>query len=222
MQIHEFDASRYNFHEIIQDYLDTDDLASLESDVDPDPNKEASIYKQMERSTPHQRLYEHLNGPEKERFYDTFEQFVREVVRPMFDEPILYQRKPTHRIHFRNDVGEVYYHKDTDYGHQPVEINFSVPQTKAFGTNTIWIESEEDKGDYAPIEMDVGEFVQFNGANLSHGAKNNQTEATRVSFDFRVMRVSEAPEKLVDTSSWDDEDVDDEIMQNAHDFARCN
>ena len=221
MTIHEFDADRFNFHEIIQDYLGTDDLAGLESDVDPDPDGEASIYKQMERSSDYERLYDHLDGPEGDRFYDTFERFIREVIRPKFDEPILYQETPTHRIHFRNDVGEVYYHKDTDYGHKPVEINFSVPQTRAFNTNTIWIESAPDMGDYAPIEMDIGEFAQFNGANLSHGTKNNSTGQTRVSFDFRVIPVSEAPDELVDTSSWDDEDLDNELMQNAHDFARC-
>lgn len=221
MTIHSFDASRFNFHEIIQEYLGTSDLAGLQSDVEPDKDGQASIYKQMERSTAYRRLYEHLEGDAGERFYQTFTDFVQNVIRPQFDEPILYQRKPTHRIHFKNDVGEARYHRDTDYGHKPVEINFCVPQTSAFDTNTIWIESERGREDYEPIEMDLGEFVQFDGANLSHGAKNNQTGQTRVSFDFRVMRMSEAPDALVDTSSWDEEDMDNERMQNAHDFARC-
>jgi hypothetical protein len=221
MTIHTFDPDRFNFHEIIRDYLDTENLATLESDVDPDPEGEASIYKQMEQSSAYERLYDHLDGPEGDRFYDTFERFIREVIRPKFDEPILYQETPTHRIHFRNDVGEVYYHKDTDYGHHPVEINFSVPQTRAFDTNTIWIESAPDEGDYAPIEMDVGEFAQFDGASLRHGTKNNSTGQTRVSFDFRVIPASQKPQQIVDTSSWEEGAEDDERMQNAHRFARC-
>jgi hypothetical protein len=221
MTLHTFDPQHFPFHTVIQDFLDTDDLTALTSDVDPDPDGEASIYKQMERSSAHQALYASLNGPEGEAFYTLFNAFVRDVIRPVFDEPILYQRKPTHRIHFHNDVGEARYHRDTDYGHNPVEINFCVPQTPAFDTNTIWIESEAGREDYSPIEMDVGEVVQFDGANLSHGAKNNQTGQTRVSFDFRVMRLSEAPDKIVDTSSWEEGAEDDEIMQNAHDFVRC-
>lgn len=222
MTIYDFDASRFNFHEIVQDYLGTDRLADLRSDVTPDTEENASIYKQMERSSAYKRLYEHLNGAEGARFYNTFEAFIQEVIRPQFDEAILYQQKPTHRIHFKNDRGEARYHKDTDYGHKPEEINFSVPQTPAFDTNTIWIESEADQGDYAPIDMEVGQFVRFDGANLSHGAKNNQTGHTRVSFDFRVMRISEAPEELVDTSAWDASDADNPLMQNAHDFALCS
>jgi hypothetical protein len=221
MTIHEFDPDRYDFHAIIEDYLDAPNLSMLESDVEPDPEEDASIYKQMERSTPHQKLYEHLNSDEGQRFYDTYEQFIAEVVRPLFDESILYQRKPTHRIHFRNGSGASRFHKDSDYGHNRAEINFSVPQTRAYGTNTFWIESEEDKGDYEPIVMDVGEFVEFKGSYLRHGAKKNESGRTRVSFDFRVMRESEAPAEIVDTANWDDDADEDEIMQNAHDFVRC-
>lgn len=221
MTIFDFDAERFNFHQIIQRYLGTQNLSELRSDVEPDKSGDASIYKQMERSSAYQRLYNHLNGPEGDRFYETFEAFIQEVIRPQFEGAILYQQRPTHRIHFRNDRGESRYHKDTDYGHNPAEINFSVPQTKAFDTNTIWIESEADREDYAPIEMDVGQFVRFDGANLSHGAKNNQTEHTRVSFDFRVLRVSEAPDQLADTSSWQESDKDNALMQNAHSFALC-
>ena len=65
-----------------------------------------------------------------------------------------------------------------------------IPMTKASGNNTIWVESKEDKGDYSPMNTDLGEFVKWDGANLRHGNKVNDTNKTRVSFDFRVMPLS--------------------------------
>ncbi len=58
------------------------------------------------------------------------------------------------------------------------------------GTNTIWVESEEDKGDYKAIDVEYGECVQWNGANLTHGNKQNLTNTTRVSVDFRIIPFS--------------------------------
>jgi hypothetical protein len=52
-------------------------------------------------------------------------------------------------------VGE--YHKDKWYRdakwHSEVsELNYYLPFTNTYGTNTIWVESEEDKGDFTPID----------------------------------------------------------------------
>ena len=69
-------------------------------------------------------------------------------------------------------------------------MNFFLPFTRAYGTNTIWVESEEDEGDYKPMNIKYGEFVQWDGSNLSHGNKKNITQTTRVSVDFRVMPYS--------------------------------
>ena len=57
-------------------------------------------------------------------------------------------------------------------------------------------ESEEDKGDFAPMEGEYGDLIQWNGANLSHGNKLNETNQTRISFDFRVLS-----KKIYDTST---------------------
>ena len=40
------------------------------------------------------------------------------------------------------------------------------------------------------MNTNVGEFVKWDGANLKHGNKINDTGNTRVSFDFRVMPLS--------------------------------
>jgi hypothetical protein len=175
----------------------------------------------MEQTLPYVKLYAHLESEVGQKFYSIYEDFIRHEIRPLYPEPIFYQKKPTHRIHFKNGSGASRFHKDSDYGHNPAEVNYSVPQTPMFGTNGIWIESEEDKGDYEPMEMEVGQFAEFKGAFLKHGAKQNQTGQTRVSFDFRVMPKSEAPDVFTDKSSWKDKDGDNPLFENAHDFALC-
>ena len=65
-----------------------------------------------------------------------------------------------------------------------------MPLTNAYDTNTMWVESEEDKGDYTPVNSTYGDLIQFDGANLSHGNKKNITNQTRVSIDFRLQMES--------------------------------
>jgi len=220
--IYQYDLKDYNFPQIIADFLEVDDLSDLRSEVpDDDEAKGYSLYKNMERSVFYKRLYDSLKGEVGQKFYDTFENFVKEVIRPQYDEPIFYQQKPTHRILFANNPGESRFHRDRDYGHNEAEINYSVPQTAAFDTNTIWIESEEGKNDFQPMEMQVGEFARFNGASLLHGAKVNTTGRSRVSFDFRVIPQSKAPATFTDTSAWKEEDKNNPLFQNAHDFVLC-
>ena len=61
--------------------------------------------------------------------------------------------------------------------------------TKAINTNTIWVESEEGKKDFKPINASPGEVVLWDGSNLLHGNKENKEKFTRVSMDFRVMKL---------------------------------
>ena len=70
------------------------------------------------------------------------------------------------------------------------ELNYFLPITDAFYTNTIWAESEEDKGDYSPMNCKYGEIIQWDGSNLMHGNKINKTGKCRISVDFRVIKQS--------------------------------
>ena len=123
-------------------------------------------------------------------FLDIYKDFIRDVVRPMFNEPIVYQKIPTFRVHLPGNLGVGSYHRDRDFNHGREEINFIVACTRMYDTNTVWIESEEGKEDFKPITLDVGGMVEFDGANLLHGNKTNTTDQTRVSFDFRVVPLS--------------------------------
>ena len=82
------------------------------------------------------------------------------------------------------------FHRDSDYSHNSNEVNIFLPLTNAYGNNTIWVESEFGKEDFAPMNTNYGEIHIWDGANLKHGNKLNDTELTRVSFDFRVLKKS--------------------------------
>jgi len=98
----------------------------------------------------------------------------------------VFQKKPTFRIHLPGNLSVGNYHRDRDYSHPIEEINVWVPVTRAIKTATIWIESEYEKHDFQPKELDVGEFLIFDSA-LKHGNEINAEGYTRVSFDFRVI-----------------------------------
>ena len=220
--IYEYDPERYNFPRIISDYLDVQDLSQLHSSLSEQAGEANSLYKNMEQSPAYQQLYDCLNGEPGYQFYDTYERFMREVIRPQYNESIFYQKKPTHRILFRDTPGVSRFHRDRDYGHSTAEINYFVPQTAAFGTNTVWIESEEGREDFMPMEMEPGQFARFNGASLAHGAQVNTSDRTRVSFDFRVIPLSRKPAAFADPSSWKEGDENNPLLQNAHKFALCH
>lgn len=130
-----------------------------------------------------------------ERYYGAFNshiapvyvKFLTEIIAPRFDEPMAYQRIPNFRVHLPDNVAVGEFHRDRDYGHPQGETNFLLPLTDASNTSTIWIESTEGADDFRPINLRYGELFCFDGLNLRHGNKINETGATRVSLDFRVI-----------------------------------
>lgn len=121
-------------------------------------------------------------------FLDKYKAFVQYLKDTHFeDSAMIYQTRPTFRVHAPGNIAVAKWHKDKAYNHSANEINIYLPLTRAFGSNTIWSETEEDKGDYQAMEAEVGEYYIWNGANLLHGNKKNDTNASRVSIDFRLI-----------------------------------
>ena len=125
-------------------------------------------------------------------FDNIYIDFLDKVIKPRFDEEIVYQKIPTFRVHLPGNVSVGEFHKDKKYRNQEwankvQELNYFVPLTNAYGTNTIWAETEEDLGDFQEISANYGECVEWSASKLTHGNKQNITRNTRVSFDFRVI-----------------------------------
>jgi hypothetical protein len=133
----------------------------------------------------HQRFYA---GVEESDFIRLYLRFLRQVVRPwLAGGRMVYQLVPTFRVQLPGNVAVGEPHRDRDYGHLPTGLNFWLPVTRAAGTSAIWIEHPDDSGDYRPVDVDPGQVLIFDGANLRHANAMNETGQTRVSFDFRVI-----------------------------------
>jgi ectoine hydroxylase-related dioxygenase (phytanoyl-CoA dioxygenase family) len=195
MKIIDYDKKAYAFREVIASYMNIDEepacnnvLENLHSTL----NVDYSVFDvDTDQSTIFHKLFYTLANREDSDFYHVYKEFIRNEVTKEMGSDIIYQKYPTFRTHLPNNLGVGAFHKDRDYNHSESEVNFWLPVTDTWGTNTIWCESEEDLGDYEPIEVKHGQVLIFNGATLSHGNKINDTGTTRVSFDFRVVKKSE-------------------------------
>lgn len=181
-EVKNFDAQRFDFASLVGQALDVEDLSALHADG----ARYGRFDRAHDQSTAfHARFYEWLkDAPVFESLYVAF---LKEVAVPMFTEQVLYQRIPNLRVHLPGNVAVGEFHRDSDYHHGSGEINIWTPLTRAWDSNTVWIESEPNKGDFSAIPMDYGQFLVFDGANLRHGNHPNKTGVTRVSLDFRVL-----------------------------------
>ena len=184
-----FDTRKYNFKDVIQESFQTSDLESLSCGSNED-----------HLNTKYHEIY--FNGiPHLDILY---KKFIKEYIQELFDYEILFESGPMIRIHYRNKKSVSDFHIDSNYSSLPKdifekykkfkvfdlyknEINFWMPLTDAYSTNSLWVQSEYGKEEYNPINASYGKLIQFDGANLMHGTKINNTNITRVSLDFRII-----------------------------------
>ncbi len=187
-----YDIKEYNFVDEIKKLYEIENLENMHKEW-----KDAIEYKVLDnirtdqRTLYHKHFYDNAN---KTNWYKIYKKFVKEIIRPLFDEHILLQSIPTFRVHQPNNLAVGRYHRDSDYGHSIHEVNFFLPLTAAYDNGTVWTETEKNKKDFQPINAKVGEVWQWDGANLLHGNKLNDTGKTRVSVDFRVLPISKYEE----------------------------
>ena len=181
-----YDIKEFNFYELLENWFNQGPLNLIDKNIE-------LLERKNDQSTEfHKGYYELIRTPHVQ---DLYTKFIKNIVYPLYNESIVYQAIPTFRIAFQNNIAVGEFHKDKNYrniqwAEEVKEDNFFLPFTDAFDTNTIWVETEEDKGDYFPMECKLGEIIQWDGSNLTHGNKPNKTGKTRVSVDFRVIKLS--------------------------------
>jgi hypothetical protein len=187
-----YNTSNYKFRECISDLFKTEDLCKIHETEKCDfgilniENDQGTSF--------HKTFYDKMRkGP----FLDLYYRFVKSEILPQFNESILYQKIPTFRIQVPENLGVAEFHKDKEYSHSPHEVNIFLPFTDAIGNNTIWSETYEDLSDFSPMDTLYGEYFIWDGANLKHGNKINDTGKTRISIDFRVMPYSKYDESEI-------------------------
>lgn len=199
MKKYEYSTEIFDFRNIVEKYLETTELENLH-EIDRFEKKltaGSGDYSDQKQNL-HKKFYRKMD--EDPLFKNLYDRFIREFVANQVEFEFHYQRFPTFRIQQPNNIGVFEFHKDKDYNHSEHEINIFMPMTKAYDSNTVWAESEEDKEDYSPMELEYGELFMWNGANCKHGNKINSTGQTRVSFDYRILPVDKHDESKAKSS----------------------
>lgn len=183
-----YDTSKFDFVKVISELFGVKELKSISEKHD-----ELFQVGSDSKTSFHNLFYDKYRSgwEEMETLYANF---IKGVIAPTVHEDFLYQKFPTFRVHLKNNVAVGAFHNDAEFNHPKGEINFIIPLTNSKDTASIWIESEPDKKDFEAVEMKVGELVKFNGNELTHGNKKNETEHTRVSMDFRILPISKYDE----------------------------
>lgn len=136
-------------------------------------------------------------SPAYQQFKETYRRFLKEVILPTVataaDDrdgvllPDVVQMMPVLRVVMPSTHYATKVHRDGDYGHIAQELNYWVPLSPVFGSNSLYTESFPDRGDYEAFEGDTGDVFRWWGNRCRHYAEPNSTTSTRVSFDFRVV-----------------------------------
>lgn len=192
--IRSYDRSAYDFVTAVSAMFGGAELARLGDD-----SRYQRFDRESDQSTDfHCRFYRSFDAVRP-----SYHRFVAAVAAPVVGEPFCFQRVPTFRIHLPGNVAVGEFHTDGDYNHPVGELNFWVPLTAAWESNTIWIETSLGRGDCLPIpRLRPGQYLTFDAVRWRHGNVPNDTGCTRVSFDFRCIplsRYSEGDGRSVNT-----------------------
>ena len=182
----------YQFRDVVENWFWNDSILPLSGLIELHFQKSYDLFeRQNDQSTIwHECFYKEIRRDDS--FNDVYLKFLEDVIKPRFNEEIVYQKIPTLRVHLPGNISVGEFHKDKHYRNEEwadkvQELNYFVPLTKAYGTNTIWAETQEDLGDFQEIRANYGECVEWSATKLTHGNKQNLTSVTRVSFDFRII-----------------------------------
>lgn len=205
-----YDTNQYPFKEAIADILNASpaDLATIHETKEGKlalADELAGSNKRKRGKQPHfLRLWTSSGQtPARERFNRILHQFVDQFVSLHMGTEgqaaeVAYQREPTFRVVMPSGQEYGYRHCDADYHHPPAEVNWWLPVTEVFGSNTLHTESEPGKGDFSPVELKYGQVLRFYGNLCQHFAVPNISGKSRVSFDLRVLSVAHHDNRWTD------------------------
>jgi hypothetical protein len=186
MKLFKYNTTLYQFQPIISKILNVENLAKIH---------ELELYELFTRGTDQSTKWHRLYYDNCNEFLDMYKKFVTDIIKPLYNRTIVYQKIPTFRVHLPNNIAVGEFHKDKDYRDKQwakdvCELNYYLPLTNTNEFNTFWVESVEDKGDYSPAIVNYGEILEWDGANLKHGNYENKSTETRISVDFRIMPIN--------------------------------
>ena len=152
-----YDTRTYQFLDIIQYWFEDEGILPMSGLPNLHLERTYDLFeRENDQSTIwHKCFYERIRKDDS--FNDSYTDFLHDIIKPRFGEEIVYQKIPTFRVHLPGNISVGEFHKDKHYRNEDwadkvQELNYFVPLTKAYGTNTIWAEPEEDLGAYQEIK----------------------------------------------------------------------
>jgi len=176
-----YDVDRFPFRRLMATHLCVGSLEMVHTrfgapTITPNNDQETALHRAMYRVG--------------EEFHAVYRSFVRDWLQPLVGEPVVFQAVPSFRYQSPGTVAVGRWHRDSDFGHAPAEMNIWVPLTTTERSSAVWIESAPGAQDYAPVPVPHGSAMLFDAVSLKHGNVENVSGKTRVSFEFRVVRES--------------------------------
>ena len=133
--------------------------------------------------------YHKIFNTNKHLFEEDYEKIIRHIKDTEYKDEdfIIYQTFPALRVSIPGNLSVGEMHIDADYNHPKEEINYWMPITELNDINTVWHESEPNKGDFKPLIINYGEIAEVYFNQCRHFSKVNTTDKTRISLDFRII-----------------------------------
>lgn len=222
-----FNPSHYSFHDLLLSHYISDNLTTADNgliylhkslaNLNKEDMDECISIKKIgvnDRNNVYLRSFYNMIQSKNE-FMETYKRFIHDHVKTLYDEEehILYQKIPNLRISFPGNsaIGRregdpsddiIGFHCDGEFGHSPEEINYIIPLTSMYETNSIYFQEtvNSDKTDfdnYMNLRLNKNEYFQGYFNQLYHYNKINNEPTTRISLDIRVIPYS----KYVETNA---------------------
>jgi hypothetical protein len=192
-----YDTSKYDFQGVLQRIFNVENLQYVHT-LQPSLHEQVTFHEDT-KTWFHKHYY---SSPIYGELLNVYDSFVRDIILPRYtDSAYAVQVDPSFRIGIPNNTAlgirdnerteRIGFHCDADYNHQPGEINFIVPLTPMFDTNSVFVESEPGKEDYHSINTSIGNAFCFYGNKCKHYNVKNETGVSRLSIDFRIIPMSQ-------------------------------
>jgi hypothetical protein len=197
----EYDIKKYNFVNVFQEYFG-EDLTKLHKKVHFERE-----FSDMAGGTEEFEVVSqtYMNVIKTSSFNKLWIEFIKEVIKPYFDNKAIYiQKLPSFRIfpalHSVKYVEETTdgYNKHLDgappYYHPKFESSFWIPLTECDHLNDFYY--QDDDG-YCRADISMNELLIFS-SDVIHGNKvHNESSNTRCSLDFKALAVDDYKENLL-------------------------
>jgi hypothetical protein len=147
-------------------------------------------------------------------FNEAYYAFIRKYILPQFpnETKLVIQKTPNIRVSTPNNAAIgfdprdpehiVGLHCDSHFGHHPTEMNFVIPVTNMFESNSIYHEPYQNSNiqptHYENLVLNPNQFLQAYFNQILHCNRINRTDKTRISFDIRVIPYSQYQENIED------------------------